>query len=465
MSTASAGSGRLAARGLGGRQPGLPLAFGAAALLAGLAAVLIGPAALAAPVVLVGAYWLARQPVPLLAAYLSIGVFKGTPLLAGLPVDPTLALGALLAAVCAVRVLSGRAFVVPMPLLATFVLLGVLLVLSLNWTPVPGYGGEKALKFWTLTLLAVAAPFCVVENERDLRSLLGWILATAVLGALVTLTFGQVSAGSDINNANTGRLEFGGVENTIFNSRLLCAGAIVAFFCPAMRLGGGWSRVALPLLGVGLVAVAASIGSRGPLISLVMALALTVAVVIVRTPRALVPLLATVAIGIAVFPFVSLPETSAARLRGITQDPVGTLQGDGRSRLYGQAVDLTQEHPVLGFGAGGFKLYSAVLIRKELSYPHNIFLETSAEIGVGAALVLAACVIAVLAGVFRRAWATEDSRARAEVHAVSALLLFTLFAAQFSGDINDNRTFWTALALGWLITRHEIHPSAPAVRA
>jgi len=465
MSTSSANAGRLGARLFDGQPVRLPLAFAGGALLAGVAAAFLGPIALAGPVVIAITVWLARNPVPLLTAYLSIGVFKGTPLLDRLPIDPTLALGALLAAVCLVRLLSGRAFTVPMPLAATFVLLGVLLVLSLMWTPVPGYGGEKALKFWTLTLLAVGAPFCVVESERDLRALFGWLLAIAVLGAVVTLVFGEVSAAEDINNANTGRLEFGGVENTIFTSRLLCAGAIVAFFGPAMGLGGRWGRVGLPLLGIGLVAVAASIGSRGPLVSLVLALALTVAAIVVRNPRALVPLLAMVAVGVAAFPFVALPETSAARLRGITEDPLGTLQGDGRSRLYRQAIEITGEHPVLGFGAGGFNLYSAVLIRKDLRYPHNIFLEAAAEIGIPAALALAACVIALLVGLFRRAWATDGTRRRMQVQLVTGLFLVAFFAAQFSGDINDNRMLWAALGLGWLIARHGVPASTAQTRA
>jgi O-antigen ligase len=343
--------------------------------------------------------------------------------------------------------------------------LGVLLALSLTWTPVAGYGAEKAFRFLTLTLLAIAAPFCVVENVRDLRALLAWTLAIAVLGAIVVLAFGDVIAAGDINNANTGRLEFGGVENTIFTSRLLCGGAIVAFFAPALGLGGRWGRVLGPLTGVALLAVAASIGSRGPIVSLVMAFAVTLAAVVLRNPRALLPLVGMVALGAVLLSFVSLPETSAARLRGITEDPLGTLQADGRSRLYRQAIDLAKDHPVLGFGSGGFKLYSAVLIRKELRYPHNIFLETAAEIGIAAALVLAACLVAVLIGLFRRAWATEDARRRAEVYTITALLLMTFFAAQFSGDINDNRAFWTALALGWLVTRHDLPGPARPERA
>jgi O-antigen ligase len=432
------------------------LGFAGAALLSALAAALLGRGALYMPIVILVIVWLCRHPVVLLTAYLSIGVFKGTTLLLESPVDPTLALATLLLGVCTVRVLSGRAFKVPMILAATFVVIGVLLVVSLTWTPVPGYGAEKALKFWTLTLLALAAPFCVVDNERDLRRLLAWLLIAAVVGALVTLRFGEISAVEDINNANTGRLEFGGVENTIFMSRMLCAGALVALFAPAMRLGGAYGRVALPLIGVGLLAVAASIGSRGPLVSLALALAVTLTAVVLRNPRALLPLLAMVAIGAAVLPFISLPETSAARLRGITEDPLGTLQADGRSRLYEQAIDIARDNPVVGLGSGGFRLYSAVLIRKELRYPHNIFLEAAAEIGIAAAVLLAVCMIAVLIGLFRRAWGAKHTQRRSQVYLVTALLLLSFFAAQFSGDINDNRTFWTALALGWLVARHDL---------
>jgi O-antigen ligase len=441
----------------------VPLAFAGAAFVAALAAAFSGPGALAVPVAIVVVVWLWQRPAALLAAYLAIGVFKGVPLVAELPLplvdvrlDTTLALAALLSVVCAVRVVTGRAFKIPMPLAITVVVIGLLLILSLMWTPVLGYGAEKALRFWTLTLLAIVAPFCVVENVRDLRALLGWTLAIALLGVLVVLAFGDVVAAGDINNANTGRLEFGGVENTIFTSRLLCGGAVVAFFVPALGFGGRWGRLLGPLTGVGLLAVAASIGSRGPIVSLVLAFVVTLTAVVLRNPRALVPLVGMVAVGVVVLSFVSLPETSAARLRGITQDPLGTLQADGRSRLYRQAIEIARDHPVRGFGAGGFKLYSAVLIRKELRYPHNIFLETAAEIGVIAAIVLAVCMAALLIGLFRRAWATEDARRRAEVYTVTALLLLTFFAAQFSGDINDNRAFWTALALGWLVTRHDL---------
>jgi O-antigen ligase len=435
-------------------------ALGAAVLSAGTLAALLGPTALAVAAGLALAYWFVRHPHALLATYLAIGVFKGTALLKALPVDGTLLLAVLLAVVCIERVLSGRALAVPLGFAAAFALLGSMLVVSLTWTPVPGYGAEKAIDFWTLTLLAALAPFCLIHDARDLRRLFAWLLVTACVAAVVALVFGSVTPGEDINDSNFGRLEFGGVANTIFTSRLICVGVIVALFAPAIGLGGRW-RLALPVAGVGLLAVAAAIGSRGPVLSLALALACTLAALLVRNPRAVGPLILVVALAAAALPLVPLPETSVARLQGVAQDPLGTLRDDGRSRLYDQAITVTREHPLAGIGAGGFFLYSPILTRKDLQYPHNIVLEVASELGVAAAIALLALIAAALVGVLRRGWRETRQRYRMLIWVAAALLLYTLFNAQLSGDINENRTLWTALALGWLIARHGV-PSESA---
>jgi O-antigen ligase len=436
----------------------LAVALGAA-VVAGLASGLLGTAALALAVGALALTVLVRRPLALLAAFLAIGVFKGTPVLPSLPIDATLALALPLAGVCAVRLVTGRALAVPLTYVMAFLAIGTMLVLSLGWTPVEAYGTEKALKFWTLTLLAAFAPFFLIEDESDIRELLAWILATAVLAAAVTLLFGEVDPAADTSNANTGRLEFGGVENTIFISRLMCVGAIIALFAPTLGLGGRW-RYGILALGIGLVAVAASVGSRGPIVSLVLALACTLAAVATRSPRAVRPLVAMVLVAAAVFPFISLPETSAARLRGVADDPLGTLERDGRSGLYRQAVALAEEHPLTGIGAGGFSVWGAIVAQQQEDYPHNLFLEAASELGVAAAVVLLAMVIAVLVRLYRQGWAARSHRRRMLVHVVTAVLLFGLFAAQFSGDLNGNRMLWTALGLGWLVAAHGVPEGA-----
>ena len=37
---------------------------------------------------------------------------------------------------------------------------------------------------------------------------------------------------------------------------------------------------------------------------------------------------------------------------------------------------------------------------------------------------------------------------------LGGLFLINLFAVQFSGDINDNRVFWTMFGVSWLVARY-----------
>jgi O-antigen ligase len=415
--------------------------FGAAATVA------LGPVALTIPLGIAVAILLVRSPPLLLVAYGYVGVFKEGALLKNLPFDATVALALLLAAVCLWRLVEGRARPVPPAYLGLLLLIGVMLALSLSWTPMPDYGGDKVLKFFTLTPLAALAPFFIIEDRRDLRTLLWATVGLAVLAAVLSL----VEPGS----AETGRLEFGGNENTIFTSRLLCAGALVLLVAPALGVPPRLRLVA-PLLGVGLVLVALGVGSRGPIVALALSLACVAAASVVKSPRQLVSVLAIVAAGIALFPLIQLPETSRQRLEQTVNNPVQTLEEDGRSRLYNKAIELTAENPVRGFGAGGFFLYSYVLMNQEEKYPHNMFLELSAEVGLLPPILLGLAVLWVLFTLGRRAWTSDSDRDRRLTFVLGGLFLINLFAVQFSGDINDNRVFWAMFGIAWLVARYGI---------
>ena len=115
------------------------------------------------------------------------------------------------------------------------------------------------------------------------------------------------------------------------------SGALVLILGAMLSVFPG-HRVAVAVLGLGLVGIAASIGSRGPIVGLASRLVCTLAAVVLRQPARVLPVLAIVAAGIALFPFISLPETSAERLQGLAQNPVGTLNEDLRSRLYEKAI-------------------------------------------------------------------------------------------------------------------------------
>ena len=420
----------------------LILVGGAVALLSALLAVLLGPFALGVPVLALVVALLVRHPLVLLVVFGHIGLFKEQPVIEVLPFDATVALGILLALVCLQRVLSGRATAPPFMFVLPLLVIAIMLAISLNWTPVHDYGLQKTLRFATLTSIGAFAPFCLLESRDDLIRLLKVFAGCALVGGFLVVVFGSTAAEN--------RLEFGGAANTIFTSRFLSSGALVLIL-GAMLSVFPRHRVAVAVLGFGLVGIAASIGSRGPIVALAFAIVCTLAAVVLRQPARILPVLVVVAAAIALLPFISLPETSAERLQGLAQNPVGTLNEDLRSRLYEKAISLSQEYPTRGIGAGGFFLYSYVLTNRQERYPHNIFLEASSELGLFPAVLLAVSVLLMLMGLYRRAWGASSDADRNLVYVIGGLFLLNFFAAQFSGDFNDNRTFWMLLAVGWWV--------------
>jgi O-antigen ligase len=426
-------------------EPGTATLAAGVAALAALAAVAVGPLALAIPVAVAGGLFLVRQPLALLMLYVYMGIFKDESVVQAVPFDATVGLGVLLAGVCLVRFVSRRARLVPFGLALTIAVVGVALVASLAWTPASAYGADKAARFVTLTALAIVAPFFLVEDRSDLRRIFSWTVVLAILAAILALSHPPAE----------GRLA---PANTIGNSQLLCAGALVLLLHglanPARRL---WATG----VGLALIGVAAGVGSRGPLLSLTLALSATAAVWVLRVPRKVVPVLLAVAIGIAVAPFVSLPESSSQRLAAAASDPAVAFGRDQRSLLYEQAVALIHQQPLRGVGAGGFSSINAAA-----KWPHNIFLELWSELGIVPMAVVAASIIAVLVGLFRASWRISDDRARLLLNLILGLFLFYLSAVQVSGDLNENRAFWVMLGLGWLVVRHGVPPPrSPAERS
>jgi O-antigen ligase len=260
--------------------------------------------------------------------------------------------------------------------------------------------------------------------------------------------------------AEDGRRTIGIEGNTIGISHLLCTAA-------AILLVGVLTEMYRPrrwplLAAAALIVVAAAIGSRGPLLSLAFALAVTGAVFLARVPRKVAPVLLLVVAAAALLPFISLPEGSAERLSQAARDPVGALEADPRATAFGQAVDLIEQQPLTGIGTGGFQSVGTLAVPPE-DYPHNMFLEVWSELGLVALIVLAASIAAVLVALWREAWRLPHGAGLQLLYAVIAVFLFNLLETQITGDLNENRTYWTVFGLAWLIVRYGVpgpHPSS-----
>jgi O-antigen ligase len=372
-----------------------------------------------------------------------------------IPADVTVLIALLLVGVCLQRWLSGRSRPLPLGLIGLLALIGLWMVVSLIWTNAYGYGSDKTGRFVTLTALAAVAPFVLIRDRRELWQLLWWIVGIASFTALVALFSPQVEAG---------RLAIGTAgakqQPTIDASRLLCAGAIILLLVPTIRRQAA-NRWVYPLWALSLVVIAAGIGSRGPLLALGFALGATILASALRGAGRLAPVLVAIGSAVLVFQFVSLPETSSRRLTTAAQHPLGTLQREGRSALYNTALDMIATDPVRGAGIGAYSTVTGVVAREPQRYPHNIFLELGAETGVLTALALAFAVGWVLATLYGRAWAARDPSTRQTLYLGAALLVFSLLAAQFSGDINDNRAFFAFLGLAWMLAVYGIPDRDP----
>jgi O-antigen/teichoic acid export membrane protein len=427
------------ARRVGGSEALLALA---AAGFAAAATVALGPKALAIPLAAVVVLFLLRQPLALLNLYLVVGLFKDQAVVKSLPVDATLLLGMLVALACGWRLLSGRVRRVPYGFALTITVVSLSLVASLAWTDAGSYGTTKATTFLTVTMLAIGAPFFLIESWDDIRRFFRWTVVVAVPVAILGIT-----------NPSTDSGRLAG-DNTIGTSRMLCIGALILLLGALAR--PRW-RIPSTALAAGFIATAAAVGSRGPVLSLVLALAVVLVAWLARVPRKVAPVLVIAALSLAVVPFVSLPKTSSERISSAARDPVAAFRSDDRYFLVQQAWGLIKHHPILGGGVGSFSIENPVS-----KWPHNFFIEIWAELGLGALLVVAGAIVLALVGLFRLAWRLpEDGHDRELVYVLLGVFFFNLLAVQVSGNINDNRDFWGMLAIAWLVIAGSV--AAPGV--
>lgn len=414
----------------------------ALAAVAAFAAVKVGPIALAIPVAVAIVAFFLREPLALLALYLVIGLFKEQAVVRSLPVDATLALGLLLALVCGIRLVSGRVRAVPFGFALTIAVVSLSLAASLTWTSASSYGSEKVTTFLTVTMLAIGAPFFLFERWEDLRRFFTWTVIVAVPVAILAVSNPA---------ADTGRLAG---DNTIGASRQLCTAALILV---VGALGRSRWRLPAVALAAAFIAVAAGVGSRGPILGCALALAVTLAAWLLRMPRKVAPVLAVAVVSVAVVPFVSLPASSSQRLSEAARDPVATFRENDRYYLVQQAFELIEADPLRGGGVGAFSTVNPTAV-----WPHNLFLELWAELGLAAVLVVAAAIVTALVGLFRLAWRLPAHvREQELVYVLLAVFVAKLLAVQVSGNINDNRDFWGMLALASLVAAGGLRAREP----
>ena len=332
-------------------------------------------------------------------------------------------------------------------LTAPILLLGGMSVLLIARLGQGAYPKTKVELFLAQGLPLLAAGVMIAFKARTFKLYLLVVLGVAVSTAAVLAD--KIST-NQAAQFYPGRFTISTNYNPIWSAREAAIGVLIAV---ALILGSRSARssliafAAMPLLGIALL----SSGSRGPLVALLAALVVLVALTLQdrRTRSRLLRVRTGVLVAIIAVTLVVPGEAihrSSSFLFGSTAD----LSSNGRTHLWLRALSLFSSHFWTGVGTGGFAKYEPLY-----QYPHNIVLEAGAELGVLGATIMVGFLFLALRTSFRAWSASVDREDKVGAALVAALLIATVVNALLSDAIEstDALCFTAGLAYG-LRARH-----------
>jgi O-antigen ligase len=320
-----------------------------------------------------------------------------------------------------------------------------LMLLRLPASNDPSYGDFK-LELFVISNLALLAAGIVLgtKPERLELFLLLSLLIDAVSGLLVLRQFGSVGAATNrygLEDQNVISLGIQGAQGVMVTTYLMLK---------ASRL---WRQlVAVGLLPVAIVALLAS-GSRGPVLGGAAGL-LALLVLLARSRTSALRVLAVVGVFIVAWVGVGevVPAAAAQRALSVLTGSGSGESSNGRDQLWVAAWDTMLRHPLLGAGTGSFAHEG----RSEVCpgpgcldrYPHNVVLETGAELGIVGALITIAFLVTAGGGILRLWSRSGDDVLRSRAAVVFALYLAAAITSLLTGDISGDGPLWLAAGLG-----------------
>ncbi len=328
-------------------------------------------------------------------------------------------------------------------------LLGLLMTISLAYTPATVVGTRRVLEY-LLTNLVVFGVLVFNRSERSLSRLLWAFVAIGLITTIISL--GDVAFSSNISG---NRYSLAGA-NPIWFARSIGLGII-----PLLALTSDLRKPGFHLFKWLLVAASLYIivlaASRGPLLATI----LTICIYLYWVPGKrmrhfrIAPPLIFVTLLVLVYIVMPRPETTS-RL-SVVSDSIRDVSTLHRVTAYANAALLFVEHPIAGVGVGGFSHFDY------LEYPHNIFLEVASEYG----LIGLALLVSIIVAVFRcyhsvrRKLTTRPAEMRI-LRAFGLILIFAFINAMVSGSIAGNSWIWLAMGGIWAMKLRTDSENAPA---
>ena len=340
----------------------------------------------------------------------------------------------------------------PKSIVYLFLIFGLFLGISYIYTASPDYGFRKILRFNTFAVTMFITPLLIIKSPADSKRLLSYFyfLLVIIIGIML-LQFVYFLKWGDfaIVLAYWNRISIPGA-NPIQVSRYLAIGAAM-MIALLIRNKPSQSLHYFAILFVILLSIILS-GSRGPLVSIIIG-SIVYAILYERKHSSRIFGYGILAIGTIITLLLLLPESLTQRFFDISQGSViMTQQGVRRISTIAtrfefwsmslQAWFSSITSFFLGLGAGGFS--SLFIWRDWRWYPHNLFFEIIAELGL-IGLVIGVLFIIKSYQIINKGIQRGSFTDHSALWVAGTVVMF--IAAQFSGDINDNRILWMFIGI------------------
>ena len=333
-----------------------------------------------------------------------------------------------------------------------FLIFGLLLGISYIYTASPDYGFRKILRFNTFAVTMFISPLLIIKSPADSKRLLSYFyfLLVIIIGImLLQFVYFLKSGDFAIVLAYWNRISIPGA-NPIQVSRYLAIGAAM-MIALLIRNKPSQSLHYFAILFVILLSIILS-GSRGPLVSIIIG-SIVYAILYERKHSSRIFGYGILAIGTIITLLLLLPESLTQRFFDISQGSViMTQQGVRRISTIAtrfefwsmslQAWFSSITSFFIGLGAGSFS--SLFIWRDWRWYPHNLFFEIIAELGL-IGLVIGVLFIIKSYQIINKGIQRGSFTDHSALWVAGTVVMF--IAAQFSGDINDNRILWMFIGI------------------
>jgi len=340
----------------------------------------------------------------------------------------------------------------PKSIVYLFLIFGLFLGISYIYTASPDYGFRKILRFNTFAVTMFITPLLIIKSPADSKRLLSYFyfLLVIIIGIML-LQFVYFLKWGDfaIVLAYWNRISIPGA-NPIQVSRYLAIGAAM-MIALLIRNKPSQSLHYFSILFMILLSIILS-GSRGPLVSIIIG-SIVYAILYERKHSSRIFGYGILAIGTIITLLLLLPESLTQRFFDISQGSViMTQQGVRRISTIAtryefwsmslQAWFSSITSFFIGLGAGGFS--SLFIWRDWHWYPHNLIFEIIAELGM-VGLVIGVLFIIKTYQIINKGIQRGSFTDHSALWVAGTVVMF--IAAQFSGDINDNRILWMFIGI------------------